>query len=292
MEFRVIPPGEFLRGSPPKQLKGDEEEVNDAAVAKLVQRAYDAETPQHRVRITRPFAIGRCEVTVGQFRKFVEAKGYVSTMENVGCAGLVNGELVRGKQYCWKEVGYKQADLAPVWNVSADDAEEFCKWLSKETGQTFRLPTEAEWEWACRAGTAGRTFFPETDIHTYAWGPASKTKEGTKDESTARKDGPQPVGQKAANPFGLYDINGNVWEWCSDRYWEDYYKSLPAAGVTADPTGPPAAGRGKANHRVQRGGSVFKMGHVFSNSTSRPVVEQQGCGFRVVMELPAKPSGK
>jgi formylglycine-generating enzyme required for sulfatase activity/serine/threonine protein kinase len=291
MELRVIPPGEFLMGSPEKQLKADGE-ANHPDIAKLIQREYDAETPPHTVRITRPFAVGRCEVTVGQFRKFAEAEKYVSTVENGGGSGLVNGELVPDKQFSWKEVGYKQADLAPVWNVSAADAEEFCKWLSRETGQTFRLPTEAEWEWACRAGTAGRTFFAEKDIHTFAWGPASKTKEGTKGESTAKKDGPQPVGQKEPNPFGLHDTCGNVWEWCSDWYGEKYYTTLPADRPTDDPTGPPAPARGRANHRVQRGGSVFKLGNVFSNSTSRPVVEQQGCGFRVVMELPAKPTGK
>ncbi len=288
MEFRVIPPGEFRMGSPERPAKGNGDEPAKDGIAQLIQRGYDAESPPHPVRITRPFAVGKYEVTVGQFRKFAEAEKYVTTVEKDGGHGLVNGELAAGKEFTWKTVGYTQADLAPVWNVSADDAAAFCKWLSRETGRAVRLPTEAEWEWACRGGTAGRTFFPDKDIHKYAWGPASRTDgPGTKKDEAARKEGPQPVGQRAANPFGLHDTCGNVWEWCSDWYGERYYKTLPADRTTDDPTGPAGPDRGRKNHRVQRGGSVFHLGAVYSNSTARPVGEHPACGFRVVMELPA-----
>ena len=176
-------------------------------------------------------------------------------------------------------VGYAQGDLAPVWNVSAEDAEEFCRWLSKETGQTFRLPSEAEWEWACRGGTTGRTFWGGTapaSGQPYAWGPAKSERK------------PQPGGRLKANPFGLFDTCGNVWEWCSDWYGEEFYKDSPVL----DPTGPADAARGRAGHRVQRGGSVTEMGVGFTSSTARPVTPQAVAGFRVVCELVPRPAAK
>ena len=280
MEFRVIPPGEFPMGSPAAVVNPEVArlKLNKPPGWETLVAGLEAEMPQHPVRITRPFAIGKNEVTVGQFRQFVTdpAGGYRPTGPVIGGHGVANGKLTEGKGYTWERPGYDPPDLAPVWNVSAEDAAAFCKWLSKKDGRTYRLPTEAEWEWACRAGTPGRTYFPFATIHQHAWAPASK------------EDCPQPVGLKTANPFGLNDINGNVWEWCSDWYGEGYYKTLPADTPTDDPTGPPAPGKGKTAHRVQRGGSIFRLGHVFTNSAVRPVVEQPGCGFRVVCELVPK----
>ena len=195
------------------------------------------------MRITRPFAIGTNEVTVAQFRQFVEATKYKTTVEQEGGFGYKNGAFVAGKEFNWDNVGYKQADRSPVWNVSWDDANEFCKWLSEKEGKKYRLPTEAEWEWACRAGTATRTYWGPAGWGLHAWGPEKQTTGGH----------PQPVGGKTANAFGLHDMCGNVWEWCEDWYGEFYYAKAPAVDpINRD--GP--QGGLLARHRVQRGGGV------------------------------------
>jgi eukaryotic-like serine/threonine-protein kinase len=259
MEFRVIPPGEFQMGARDDEVKGE-------------MGSLQAETPRHPVRITRPFAIGKFEVTVGQFRKFIDANPtYKTTAERDGGYGIKNGEVVSGKEYNWKNVGYEQADRAPVWSVSWDDAVEFCKWLSKEDGRKFRLPTEAEWEWACRAGTDTRTFWPASDnSHQYAYSGSPNNRK------------PQTVGGLSANAYGLHDACGNVWEWCHDWFNDSYYKNSPVD----DPTGPPGPQEQprRARHRVQRGGGTY--GGAFAlNSTSRLLREAEVCGFRVVCDL-------
>ncbi len=274
MTLRVIPPGDFQMGAKDDEVKPDitKAEENKNPGWQLLIRSLRAEMPQHPVRITRPFAIGKYEVTVGQFKKFVEATGYKTTAEQVGGYGVKDGAVVWGKDYSWKNVGYQQADLAPVWNVSRDDAVEFCKWLSKEDGRTCRLPTEAEWEWACRAGTDTRTFWNGTrpaDALPYAWGGGKTGHQ------------PQPGGQLKPNAFGLYDMNGNVWEWCDEWFSETYYKDSP----TADPPGPSDPEGGKTTrHRVQRGGGV-NGGNFGMSSTARSVHDQEVVGFRVVCEI-------
>ena len=115
-----------------------------------------------------------------------------TTVEAEGGWGFRDGEIVPGAEFNWQNVGYDQPDLAPVWNVSWDDAVEFCEWLSKKEGKTYRLPTEAEWEYACRAGTVSRTFWGgerPLDANRYAWGRA---------KSGGRT---QPVGRLEPNAF-------------------------------------------------------------------------------------------
>ncbi len=278
MEFRVIPPGDFLMGAKDTEIKDDitKAHQNMPPGWQLLVRSLQAETPRHPVRITHPFAIGKYEVTVGQFKKFIEATGHKTDIEPAGGYGVKDGAVVGGKDYNWKNVGYPQADNAPVWNISRDDAVAFCKWLSKETGQTFRLPTEAEWEWACRAGTATRTFWDAeklSDSLPYAWGS----------NKTGRK--PQPVGGLKPNAFGLHDTCGNVWEWCSDWFSETYYTESAKNPLLSDPTGPSGPdGAGKTRHRVQRGGGV-QGGHFGMSSTARSVHNQEVVGFRVVCEI-------
>jgi uncharacterized protein (TIGR03067 family) len=270
--FRVIPPGDFQMGAKDEEVNPDilRGQQNKPPGWQYLVRSVKAETPRHPVRITRPFAIGKYEVTVGQFRQFVAATGYKTVAEQKGGYGIESGKVVKGEKYNWKNVGYEQADLAPVWNVTRDDAVEFCKWLSKEDGRTFRLPTEAEWEWACRAGTDTRTFWREGESSQFAVKPGPKTKHVTK-----------PVGQLKPNAFGLYDTCGNVWEWCNDWFSESYYKNAPAA----DPTGPTEPQGGvMARHRVQRGGGV-DGGQFGLCSTARSLHEQEMCGFRVVCEI-------
>ncbi len=154
LQMVLVPAGEFMMGS-------------DASPAQLVElyrqwggtdeKLFAHEQPRHRVRITKPFYLGIHEVTVGQFRQFVKETGYRTMAEESedGAPGY-NAEIRNfegGTQYYWDFPGFPQNDDQPVANVVWDDAVAFCEWLSQKTGQTIRLPTEAEWEYACRAGS-------------------------------------------------------------------------------------------------------------------------------------------
>ena len=164
--------------------------------------AQSQEKPQHKVRLTKPFTIGATEVTVGQFRKFVEDSKYVTQAESDGLGGFDIKPQQRNPAYLWKGLG--EPDDKPVRVVSWEDARHFCEWLSKREHRTYRLPTDAEWEFACRAGT----------LTWYSFGndfdPA---------KANASQSGPSLVSLVAlypANPFGLFDMHGNVHEICRD----------------------------------------------------------------------------
>jgi formylglycine-generating enzyme required for sulfatase activity len=197
MKLTLIPAGEFLMGSPPGEAD-----------------AEDAEQPQHRVRITKPFYLGVHEVTQSQWQAVMGTTPW-------------NGEkFVRnGPDY-------------PAAYVSWIDATEFCRKLSTKEGRTYRLPTEAQWEYACRAGTTTKYSFGDNEsLSDYAW--------YDKNAGGANQKYPHAVGLKRPNRWGLYDMHGNVWEWCNDWYSEKYYQ-LPQA---ADPSGPVSG-----TERVYRGG--------------------------------------
>ena len=163
MKLVLIPAGEFMMGS-----------AESAEEVARAFRDYGAppaglfkdEHPQHRVRITQPFYLGVHEVTVGQFRKFVEETGYKTDAEKGtgGIKGAVGvdaktGEFGSSEEYSWRNAGFEQTDEHPVVNVSWNDAVAFCDWLSRKEGKTYRLPKEAEWEYACRAGTTTRYYY-------------------------------------------------------------------------------------------------------------------------------------
>jgi len=175
------------------------------------------EKPLHNVRITRPFYLGQFHVTVGQFRQFVEESKYDS---GTG----------------WRNAFVVQTDECPVVNMNWNDATAFCEWLSKREGKKHRLPTEAEWEYACRAGTQTKWSFGENEdqLGDYAWYNANSG------EQT------HPVGRKKPNAWGFYDMHGNAYEWCADRHDSRFYASSPAD----DPNGPSSG-----EFRVLRGGS-------------------------------------
>jgi len=239
MRLRLIQAGEFLMGSP--------DDDKDAA--------HD-EKPQHRVRITRPFYLGVHEVTRDQFRRFVDEAGYRTEAEKDGKGGYGWNEETKNfeqnPRYTWQNPGFEQTDDYPVVNVSWNDAVAFCKWLSDNEKTTYRLPTEAEWEYACRAGTTTRYSFGDD--------PKGLAAVGNIADGTAEKypgSGPiaarggyvyytAPVGRFQPNAFGLCDMHGNVWEWCSDWYDADYYRQ----SRVDDP-----AGAEGAAVRVIRGGS-------------------------------------
>jgi formylglycine-generating enzyme required for sulfatase activity/serine/threonine protein kinase len=236
MRLNFIPAGEFMMGSPDSDVE-----------------AEDNEKPQHRVRITRPFYLGTTEVTQGQYRAVTG----------------VNPSHLKG------------SDDLPVENVWWNDAIVFCNKLSVKEGlkpyyksgtsgvplggDGYRLPTEAEWEYACRAGSTTSYSFGDdaASLDEYAWF------DGNSGEKT------HPVGQKRPNAWGLFDMHGNVWEWCWDWYDEKYYGQMPGA----DPFGP-----SQANLRVDRVGSWLHNPR-YCRSASRfwytPGRRNDYLGFRV-----------
>ena len=214
-----------------------------------------AEGPQHRVRITKPFYLGVYEVTQAQY------------------------ETVMGENPSRFEGG-----TVPVEQVTWEEAVEFCRKLSARDGRRYRLPTEAEWEYACRAGTTtpfafGKTLSSRTDANFDGDSTYGGSEKGPDLEATA------PVGSYRANALGLYDMHGNVYEWCADWYDSDYYENSP----TDDPTGPTAG-----SYRVFRGGGwTFFPG--YCRSASRygisPGHRYGSLGFRVA-SVPVDASGR
>ena len=266
MKFVWVPAGDFMMG-------GDESpEVLARSFPQYErERLSDLgdEAPAHPVRITRPFFLGQHEVTVGQFRKFIAASGYTpeSVADGTGGYGYnasrahelsvtPNGDAFEGRdpKYSWPNPGFPQDDSYPVLNVTWNDAVAMSRWLSQQEGKTYRLPTEAEWEYACRAGTSTRyysgddpesllqianTFDADAAQNWPAWQPfALKGHDGY--AFTA------PVGSFRPNAFGLHDMLGNAWEWTADWYDQNYYARSPLA----DPLGP-----ADGNVHVRRGGS-------------------------------------
>ncbi len=219
---------------------------------------FEDEHPQHRVRITKPFYLGTYHVTRGQFRQFVADTAYKTDAgkgENPGAYGWDPDKKVFGfnAKYSWRNVGFEQTDEHPAVNVSWNDAVEFCKWLSKKDRKTYRLPTEAEWEYACRAWTTTR-YYSGDDPETLAKAgnvadAAAKAKFPGWTWTLKANDGyafTAPVGKFKPNAFGLYDMHGNAWQWCADWYGAEYYAKSPID----DPIGPDSG-----DFRVLRGGS-------------------------------------
>jgi len=253
MKLVLVPAGEFMMGSPDSEPD-----------------AHGDEKPQHRVEITHPFYLGAYEVTVAQFRKFVEVTGYQTDAERAAPPAGTRPQT-------WRDPGFKQEDDHPVACVTWNDAAKFCQWLSDKAGMTYRLPTEAEWEYACRAGT--------TTPYSFGDDPAS-----LKDYAWVEGEATHPVGKKKPNPWGLYDVHGNVEEWCADWYNQYYYANSPGQ----DPTGP-----SDGTQRVVRGVHLTDARRS-SRSAYRFVRAPDQCeastGFRVVCEpaegTPAGPAAK
>ena len=236
MAMVLIPPGEFLMGSSSEEQARFIEEASADDDQWLINRV--SSEVQHQVRITRPFRLGRHEVTVGQFRQFVEGTGYQTEAERDGKGGFgyVDGKLIQDPRFVWNtDPGFELTDDHPVVNVSWNDAIAFCQWLSKEHNLECRLPTGAQWEYACRAGTTTAWSCGDSDreLEEHAWSNANS------------RDKAHRTGQLKSNGWGLHDIHGNVWEWCADRWATDYYTYSPPN----DPNGPPTG-----STRVLRGG--------------------------------------
>lgn len=223
---------------------GSSQEEQDAAV----KRFFDGKRPawmdfenEHAVTLTDDFYIGQFEITRGQFRRFVEDTGYKTETEQTEGGYGWNEDLKkfegRDKKYSWKNTGVRsQGDQHPVTNVTRNDARRFCEWLAKKGDgkmrlREVRLPGEAEWEFACRAGSRSRFSFgdDEEKLAEYAnVADASYNEKFRNPNAIQAKDGhvfAAPVGQFDPNDFGLYDMHGNVWEWVEDYYGK--YAALP-----------------------------------------------------------------
>jgi formylglycine-generating enzyme required for sulfatase activity len=186
------------------------------------KEADDREKPLHEVIINYDFEMAQTPVTVGEFRIFVEETDYKTEAETDGGAYVWNDEKKAWetkKDANWKNPYFEQTDDHPVVCVSWNDAQAYIKWLNEKTGETYRLPTEAEWEFSCRAGTDTKWHFgdDEKELDEYAW---YGRKEG---------DRTKPVATKKPNQWGLYDMYGNVLEWCLDDF-EDNYNNTPTDG--------------------------------------------------------------
>jgi formylglycine-generating enzyme required for sulfatase activity len=264
MKLRFIPPGKFIMGSSKEEINFWLKQSNA-----WVKERLPSESPQHEVEIAQPFYMGQTEVTVGQFRQFVQATGYQTQAERDGGAyrRLPNGEWKTDANTNWLNPDFAQTDDHPVVCVSWNDAVEFCHWLSKKEGKEYRLPTEAEWEYGCRAGSKGRWSFgdSEAEFLDYAW-------IGSNSQSHT-----WPVAGLKGNAWGLHDMHGNVLGWCQDVYDANYYKTSPAK----DPPGPTGGGE-----RVARGGA-WNKGPEGCRSAFRDHYRPTGCntavGFRVVL---------
>jgi formylglycine-generating enzyme required for sulfatase activity len=242
----VLPPGVFDMGSPQDEKGRDSDEG-----------------PQHRVTIPRPFALSRCEISVGQFRRFVEETGYQTWAEQPdsgGCyawnAGQRQAEQDKGKT--WRNPGFPQTEAHPVVCVAWQDAQAYANWLSARTGAVYRLPSEAEWEYAARARTQTARYWEG------GWGPrqqcAYANGAGQEAKAIAGKDWTladcsdayvytAPIASFAPNQFGLYDMLGNVWEWTADCWHGNYDKPPRDGSAWLEAEG------GDCNRRGVRGGA-------------------------------------
>ncbi len=202
------------------------------------------EKPVHSVTVS-DFYLSKFEVTVAEFKTFVEATGYQTDAEKNGGEGssfwnstTSKWELTSGINWRHDAEGKSRPQNEynhPIIHVSWNDAVAYCDWLSKTTGQKYHLPTEAEWEFAARGGNQSKNYkyAGSSEVDEVAWyleNSSSKT---------------HPVGQKKANELGIFDMSGNVWEWCSDWYAADFYKNSPSSNPT---------GAGSSVARVDRGG--------------------------------------
>lgn len=269
MRFTRIAPGKFLMGT--TNAKPDHEEF------------------QHTVQITRPFYLGTYEVTVGQFRRFANETGYRTTAETDQQGG--NGyddqrKSVYDPKFNWMNTGFRQSDQHPVTNLTREDVDAFLQWLSNKESREYRLPTEAEWEYACRADTPQETQGQgEANVADGAFFEGRVQLHTTDGNLAPFKDGyvyTAPVGSFAANAFGLFDMTGNVAEWCADWFDGQSYQQ----SSTNDPQGPAAGAE-----RVVRGGSWRSTLPQYRRSKRDhhdPLFRSTGVGLRVAMTAPAE----
>jgi formylglycine-generating enzyme required for sulfatase activity len=218
------------------------------------QDCGDDEKPAHRVSVS-DFYIGKYEVTVAEFKRFVDEKDHRTDAENDGGSYIWDGkEWVKKAGINWRHdvAGQLRSSSEmkhPVIHVSWNDAQAYCQWLSQKTGKSYRLPSEAEWEYAAREGGKAVLFGNGKNIIDPAQVNFGSVEAGKKPYSVVGtyRQKTVPVGSlNSPNALGLHDMSGNVWEWCSDWYGSDYYQNSP----NSNPKGPDSG-----SDRVIRGGS-------------------------------------
>jgi formylglycine-generating enzyme required for sulfatase activity len=199
------------------------------------------EKPVHEVCVNN-YYLGKHEVTVGEFRKFVNATGYKTEAEKQdGCHSWEGRMEIKREKYNWHNPGFPQTENHPVVCVTWNDADAFIRWLNSKAGRTYRMPTEAEWEYAAR--NRGKKY-------KYSWGngePSGNIADEAAERDLSVKAGwtgyddgyafTSPVGSYKPNDLGMYDLSGNVYEWVSDWYVKDYYKSSPKKNPQGPDTG-------------------------------------------------------
>jgi formylglycine-generating enzyme required for sulfatase activity len=258
-----IPGGMFLMGSPAGEIKQIAQETGRTVEKEMKERLQEQlqwETPQHSVKIPA-YYLSKFEITQAQW--------------------LAVSKLPKVKRDLPSDPSYFKGSNRPVEMVSWDDAMEFCERLSRATGRKYRLPTEAEWEYACRAGSTAPFHFGDAIMSEWAnyegKSPYADAPKGPYREQTI------PVGSLGvANAFGLYDMHGNVWEWCLDS-WHENYLSAPRDGKIWD---------GDSLVKVIRGGAWNSYaGECRSSSRNRITApfKRNAIGFRVVAEMEGKP---
>jgi sulfatase modifying factor 1 len=262
----VIPAGRFSMGSP----------------AAEIERRKDAD-PVHQVKIGS-FALGKTEITRGQFAAFVKETGYSTGNK---CWSILNGKYEE-RSGNWQKFGYSQDDQHPVVCINWHDAIAYTKWISRKTGKKYRLPTEAEWEYAVRGKTRTARYWGESpdDACKYANVADMTAMEQIKPAAEWKvhncKDGfayTAPAGSYKANSFGLHDMLGNVWEWVEDSYHKSY-QGAPVDG---------SAWQGDGKKRVLRGGSWYdapRYVRAAGRDKAVPASRYDNIGFRVARMLP------
>jgi formylglycine-generating enzyme required for sulfatase activity len=204
-EMVVIPAGEFVMGSPESE-----------------PQRYPNEGPQHNVKIGRPFAVSKFKVTRDEFETFVRATNYAASNK---CFTIEQGKVEERNERSFRNPGFAQDGNHPAVCVNWIDAKAYVEWLTRKTGRVYRLLTESEWEYAARAGTAT----------PFWWGAAISTDQANYDGNSTYAGGGKgedrqktvPVESFGPNPWGLYQVHGNAFEWVEDC-WNDNYQNAPA----------------------------------------------------------------
>lgn len=237
IDYVTVPAGEFVMGT--RDIDAAVFELPDGNAGLIAD-----ETPARVVRISRPFGLSRTEITQGQWFDRMQSRP--------------------GPEAVWQRPDWR---VLPVVSVSWDDTQRFIQRLNQtDSAYHYRLPTEAEWEYAARAGTSGLRPFPDEKLADHAWFLGNSG------------DVPQPVATRRANAWGLYDMLGNAWEWVADRYAEDAYTVLPVIDPVNVQTG---------DKRVRRGGSYHCEPHLVRpgyRAADAPDTRYAVLGFRVLRE--------
>jgi len=276
----TVPAGQFKMGTA----------IADRLIDPRTGKPATSDSPQHEVTIAAPFAIGKYEVTVDEFGAFIADTGYEPVDR---CMEFSKEDsFTISKDFNWQDTGFEQAGDHPVVCVSFFDAEAYVAWLSDKTGEAYRLPSEAEWEYAARAGSTTSYYWGTESAETCDY--ANVRSQGaytiSKRQAAADRDDGFPcddgvrhtsaAGRFAPNQFGLHDLQGNAWEWVADCNHKDYEGAPADGGVWSD--GPDAKTR--CPFGVIRGGSYLNLVER-SSTTVRAGRPRSGAatnmGFRV-----------